>query len=310
MADAPSDPHDPAARVDAWLNGAWVVAALAAAAEGAPLSREHGGLLAAAGCAEPDGDGWRLLPAYRDVLAGPAGEPSAFPRRVARQLSQAADAALGVEDHAAEDDAAFLAEGAASGRRMADFLNLLEARVPGFGDLLGRDGLRFLDAGTGVGAIAAAVLDRVPGSRAVGLDVQPRALRLAERHLGERGLRDRVELRLLDVAGLSETGSYDLAWLPLAALPPDAVARALPRVREALRPGAWLLTATVLRDDPGGSPDGGVRDAVVRWRMSRSRITPWGPREAARELSAAGYRDVRRVATSEPALTLLVARTP
>ncbi len=309
MADAPSDFPDPAARVDAWLNGAWVVAALAAAAEGAPLSREHGRLLAAAGCAEPDGDGWRLLPAYRAVLAGPAG-PSAFPRRVARQLSQAADAALDAEDRAEEDDAAFLAEGVASGRRMADFLDLLEARVPGFGDLLGRDGLSFLDAGTGIGAIAAAVLERVPGSRAVGLDVQPRALRLAERHLAERGLRDRVELRLLDVAELSESGAYDLAWLPLAALPPDAVAQALPRVRESLRPESWLLTATVLRDDPGDAPDGGVRDAVVRWRMSRSRITPWGPQEAARELSEAGYRDVRRGATSEPALTLLVARAP
>ncbi|WP_047868006.1 cyclopropane-fatty-acyl-phospholipid synthase family protein [Nocardiopsis sp. RV163] len=309
MADAPPRPPDPAARVDAWLNGAWALAALAAAAEGAPLSREQGRLLAAAGCAEPDGDGWRLLPAYRDVLAGSAG-PSAFPRRVARQLSQAADAALGEQDRAEEDDAALLAEGTASGRRMADFLDLLEERVAGFGDLLGRDGLRFLDAGTGIGAIAAAVLERVPGSRAVGLDVQPRALRLAERHLSGRGLRDRVELRLLDVAELSEPGAYDLAWLPLAALPPDAVARALPRVREALRPRAWLLTATVLRDDPGDAPDGGMRDAVVRWRMSRSRITPWGPREAARELAAAGYRDVRRVAASEPALTLLVARTP
>ncbi|PDP85404.1 SAM-dependent methyltransferase [Glycomyces fuscus] len=306
MADAPPDP---AARVDAWLNGAWVVAALAAAAEGAPLSREHGRLLAAAGCAEPDGDGWRLLPAYRAVLAGRAG-PSAFPRRVARQLSQAADAALGEQDRAEEDDAALEAEGAASGRRMADFLDLLEARVPEFGELLGREGLRFLDAGTGIGAIAAAVLERVPGSRAVGLDVQPRALRLAERHLAERGLRDRVELRLLDVAELAEHGAYDLAWLPLAAIAPDAVARALPRVREALRPGSWLLTATVLRDDPGDSPDGGVREAVVRWRMSRGRVTPWGPREAARELSAAGYRDVLGVATSEPALTLVAARVP
>ncbi|WP_150240619.1 SAM-dependent methyltransferase [Nocardiopsis quinghaiensis] len=296
---------DPATRVDAWLSGAWTLAALAAASEGRPLSREHGRLLAAAGCAEPDGDGWRLLPAYRALLAGPAG-PSAFPRRVARQLGQAADAAAGRDGHEEEDDAALLAEGVASGERMGAFLDLLGERVPGFGDLLEEDGLRFLDVGTGVGAIAAAVLDRVPGSSAVGLDVEPRALRLAERHLAGRGLGDRVELRLLDVADLSERGVYDLAWFPLAALAPGAVERALPRVRDALRPGARLLTATVLRDDPAGD----VREAVVRWRMSLSRITPWGPGETARELTAAGYRDVRCVETPERALTLVTARAP
>ncbi|OOC55756.1 MULTISPECIES: SAM-dependent methyltransferase [Nocardiopsis] len=308
--DPDSDPATagpgPAARVDAWLNGAWTLAALAAAAEGRPLSREHGRLLAAAGCAEPDGDGWRLLPAYRALLAGPSGRP-AFPRRVARQLGQAADAAVGRDGREEEDDAALLQEGAASGERMGAFLDLLREHVAGFGDLLEKDGLRFLDVGTGVGAVAAAVLDRVPGSSAVGLDVEPRALRLAEHHLAERGLGDRVELRLLDVADLSERGAYDLAWFPLAALAPDTVGRALPRVREALRPGARLLTATVLRDDPA---DDVLREAVVRWRMSLGRITPWGPREAARELAAAGYRDVRCVRTPERVLTLVTARAP
>lgn len=302
MSDAGTDP---ASRVNAWLNGAWTLAALAAAAEGGPLSREHGRLLAAAGCAEPDGDGWRLLPAYRTALAG-GPDPSAFPRRIARQLSQAADAALGRADREEEDDAALLSEGIASGERMGAFLDLLESRVPGFGDLLSTEGLRFLDVGTGVGAISAAVLERVPGARAVGLDPDPRALRLAERHLSERGRGDAVELRRLDVAELADEGVYHLAWFPLAALAPDAVERALPRVRAALRPNAWLLTATVLGDDPGGD----AREAVVRWRMARAGITPWGPAETGRALAAAGYRDVRRVVTSERGLTLVVARAP
>ncbi|MCK9871191.1 SAM-dependent methyltransferase, partial [Nocardiopsis dassonvillei] len=66
--------------------------------------------------------------------------------------------------------------------------------------------------------------------------------------------------------------------------------------------------ATVLRAAAGEVPNGGRRDEEGRGRLSRRRITPGGPRKATRELTAAGYRDVRRVATSEPALTLLVAR--
>ncbi|GAA3737206.1 SAM-dependent methyltransferase [Spinactinospora alkalitolerans] len=300
------------ARVDALMNGAWLLAALAAAAGGRPLSEEHGALLGAAGYAERGPEGWRLPPAHRAVLADRA---DAFPAQIARILRDAADAAEGRGGGAAEahdgedDDAALVSAGRSSGEHMAGFLDLLAARAPGFGDLLRRDGLRFLDVGTGTGAIAATVVARVPGARAVGLDVQPRILRLAEERLADRGLLDRVELRLQDVADLAETGAYDLAWLPLSVIAPEAAVRALPRVRAALRPGGRLICATALR---GGRPDGtgAVREAVIRWRAARRGITPWPPAELAERLTAAGYHGIREVETPPHGMAVVIAEAP
>ncbi|OLT30334.1 hypothetical protein BJF83_08480 [Nocardiopsis sp. CNR-923] len=300
-------PTDLARRVEELTDGVWILAALAAAAgdgppDGAELSDEHGALLAHAGLAEHGPDGWRLLPAHRAALDRQA-DPSAFARRVARQLRQAADA---VEDRPAppEDDAAFVAEGVASGARVGSFLDLLAASVPGFAPVLRTSGLSVLDVGTGIGAVAATVLDRVPGSRAVGLDTDPRALRLAEEHLAGLGVRDRVDLRLLDVADLTVDDVFDLAWLPVSVLSPDAADTALRRVHSALRPGAWLVSATAV----GPNGDGGTRDAVLRWRMARSGVAPWPPEEVRRRLVAAGYRGVTPVPTPGRAVTLVVAR--
>ncbi|KAB2340125.1 SAM-dependent methyltransferase [Actinomadura rudentiformis] len=290
-------------RIDALITDAWVLAALAAAIRDPSLSEEHGAVLGAAGYAEHTPDGWRLHPACRTFLDGlPA--PDAFAGQVAGILRQAADAADG-RPAEEDDDASFIVQGESSGERMTEFLDLVAARVPEVGKVLHRPGLRFLDIGTGIGAIAATVISRAPAARAVGIDIAPRALRLAEDHLIRRGVRDRVDLRLQDVAELADTAAYDLAWLPLGVLAPHATAQALPRILAALRPGGWLISATVLA---GTDQPGSVREAVLRWRMARRAITPWTPAELAARLTATGFHSVTQIATPQNAMGLVAAQ--
>jgi predicted O-methyltransferase YrrM len=224
-------------------------------------------------------------------------------------LRRAADAAEGRAVSDETDDAAFLADGRSSGAHMRVILAALVERIPGFADLLDHGVPRFLDVGTGIGAISAELVERSPGARAQGVDVDPRALRLAEEYLDERGVRDRVETRLLDVAELSETSGYDVVWLPLSVLAPETTEAALPRIRAALRPGGWLVAATALGDEPGeGGAD--VHSAVVRWRMALSGVTPWGPGTVRRRLEEFGFGDVRSVGAPSGTVTVLTARAP
>jgi predicted O-methyltransferase YrrM len=308
------------ARVDELSDAAWALAALAASVGDAPLSDEHGALLAACGLAEHEGEGGglgedggdgggrRLRADYTAVLAAQR-DPAAFPRRIAEMLRRAADAAEGRAVSDETDDAAFLADGRSSGAHMRVILAALVERIPGFADLLDHGVPRFLDVGTGIGAISAELVERSPGARAQGVDVDPRALRLAEEYLDERGVRDRVETRLLDVAELSETSGYDVVWLPLSVLAPETTEAALPRIRAALRPGGWLVAATALGDEPGeGGAD--VHSAVVRWRMALSGVTPWGPGTVRRRLEEFGFGDVRSVGAPSGTVTVLTARAP
>lgn len=296
------------ARVDELMTDAWVLAAFASAVNGEPLSEEHGAVLGAVGLAEQASEGWRLRSDHRAELAE-RPDAGAFQGRIGRILRQAADAAEGAPARPdGDDDAVFVSEGRNSGARFGEFLDLLATRITGFADLLRSEELRFLDVGTGIGAIAAEVAVRVPGARAVGIDVQPRALRLAAAHLAERRLSDRVELRLADVATLSDTDAYDLAWLPLSVIGTAAAVEALPRVRDALRPGGRLISATALRGTTEGA--GTRRDAVLRWRVARMGSTPWDAEELAGRLVSAGYREVREVGTSPHAMALVVARAP
>ncbi|WP_017596138.1 SAM-dependent methyltransferase [Nocardiopsis potens] len=301
-------------RIDALVGEAWTLAALASAVSaersGAGLSEEHGALLGAAGFAERTASGWRLRDEYRAALRA-RPDAGALPGRTARLLRLAADAAEGAVEEPADGDEVLLAEGRASGERVSGLLDLAARHDPGLADLLLRPGAVLLDVGTGVGGVAAALVERVPGGRAVGLDTDPRMLRLAERHLAERGVRDRVEPRLQDVADLIEEDAYDLVWLPLAVLSPEAAAAALPRVAAALRPGGRLIAATALRSAPQLAPEDtgprAVRDAVLRWRMSRRNVTPWPPEELAERLTAAGLRSAREIPTPDRSVAVVLA---
>ncbi|GAA4941672.1 MULTISPECIES: class I SAM-dependent methyltransferase [Streptomonospora] len=312
---------DPARRVDDLLRGAWVLAALARAADtGDPLEPELGEALGAAGCAERSAGRWRLLPEYRSLVdaSRPAGR-AALPDRIGRMLHWAGDAAEGLPADAREhSDAELRDEGDESGRRFTALLDTLAEADGALRDLLGSPGLRFLDVGTGTGAVAAAVVGRVPSAVAVGVDRDARVLGLAAERVERGGLGDRVRLRRQDASEIADSGAFDLAWLPLSVLAPGAARAALPRVRAALRPGGVLIAATALKEEsregPGTGHDGADRDrlaqALTRWRMARAGIAAWPPGEAADHLREAGFTAVRRPGAHGHPVAALLACAP
>ncbi|MGA9761869.1 MAG: peptide chain release factor N(5)-glutamine methyltransferase [Gaiellaceae bacterium] len=121
------------------------------------------------------------------------------------------------------------------------------------------DAPRVLDAGTGSGAIALAIVDEHPGARVLAIDSSPDALELARENAAKCGLE--IELRLGDLRGPVE-GRFDLVvsnppyvlpeeiellepevrdWEPREALVGVGVPEALAgRSRELLAAGGWL----------------------------------------------------------------------
>jgi predicted O-methyltransferase YrrM len=112
----------------------------------------------------------------------------------------------------------------------------------------------FLDVGTGVGRLAIAMCEQYPALRVVGLDPFDTALALARRNVADAGLADRIELRPEPVQDLADENCYDLAWVPVQFLTPDVAARGLHRVRAALRPGGWVVLASVAAGGEGLQP--------------------------------------------------------
>ncbi|MUL42888.1 class I SAM-dependent methyltransferase [Streptomonospora sp. PA3] len=302
---------DTAGRVDDLLRGAWVLAALARAADtGDPLDPELGAALAAAGFAEQAEGAWRLLPEYRALSRGRGAGGAGLSGRIGRMLRWAADAAEGLPaPTGSHSDAELREEGDESGRRFAALLDALAGADSGLRELLASPGLRFLDIGTGTAAIAATVAVRVPGSSAVGLDRDPHVLGLAAERIASGGLGGRVRVQCADAAGIAGSAEYDLAWLPLAVLEPEAALEALPRLRAALRPGGTLIAATVLQDGTAAQRDP-LGQALARWRMARAGITTWTPEEAAQRLRDAGFTGVRRPEAADQPVAAVLARAP
>ena len=77
-----------------------------------------------------------------------------------------------------------------------------------------KPGLRVMDLGCGTGLLGLLLLQRQPGLAVTGIDIQPAAIRLAEKASTENGLTDRLSFQAADlrnVKALFSTGSFDLA---------------------------------------------------------------------------------------------------
>lgn len=204
---------------------------------------------------------------------------------------------------AAADDATLLAQGRSSalgGRMLASYgvpsLDGLAARFANGGD--------FLDVGVGVGELAAAFCETLPASRVVGIDVLPRALRLAERTIQDRGLQDRVDVRLQAVQELEDLERFDLAWIPAPFIPESVFSAGVARVRDALRPGGWVAVGA-------GRFDGDdLAVAVTRWKTLRAGGTPLSANDARIALEAAKLIEFSVLATPPGAPMLYAARRP
>lgn len=141
---------------------------------------------------------------------------------------------------------------------------------------------RLLDLGCGRGAVLLMAADRLPGGRAVGVDLwrtvdqSGNALAAAERNAEAEGVRDRVELRTGDMTDLPfGDGEFDVVVSSMAIHnihPSAGRARAVEEAVRVLRPGGRLLIADIpaveeYRRRLADLGMDGVRVRPLGWRM-------------------------------------------
>lgn len=280
--------------IQGWDQGAWSLAALALVARGdgpPELTAAAWDLLAAAGLTtEPGGPLTRFGTATPEQVASQA----------ATALHQASALASGRGSHwGTQTDEALLTQGHASARgaAMARFM------LPMMGDLAARvtePGARFLDVGTGVGALAVGFAEVFPQLQVLGIDILDRALDLARQTIAASSASARVTVRKQDVAEFTDDTGFDVAWLPAPFIAQPALRNGLPRVAAALRPGGWLILG---HGKFGGTP---AEDALTQLKTVAHGGTPLDESAACQLLRNAGLTSVRTIPTppGTPAITV------
>jgi hypothetical protein len=140
-----------------------------------------------------------------------------------------------------QTDDALIAQGRASAQGAEAFRQFGLPMLPGLAHALASPGVRMLDVGTGVAALAVAYANIFPALTVVGLDVLARALALAAETVAASGVADRVILREQDVSMLADEATFALAWLPAPFIPETALRAGMLRVVRALVPGGWVM---------------------------------------------------------------------
>jgi predicted O-methyltransferase YrrM len=291
--------QDLQATIQAWDQGAWNLAALALAVEGD-------------GPPELTAAAQELLAATR-VAAAPGvqlpGVGTSFAQQIASQaaaaLHQASALASGRGyEWSSQSDESLLAQGRASAQGampMAQFM------LPMMGDLAGRmatPGARFLDVGTGVGALGIAFAEVFPHLQVLGIDVLDRPLDLARQTIEASGVAARVTVRKQDVAEFADEAGFDVAWLPVPFIAQPALDVGLPRVVAALRPGGWLIVG---HGKFAGTP---TEDALTRLKTIAHGGTPLDATAACHLLQQTGLTLVRTVPTPVGAPAITIGQKP
>ena len=181
----------------------------------------------------------------------------------------------------------------AFGDLSAGFGKLLRTRIaselPGLSERLSAPGAAFLDIGTGVGALALAMAREWPGLNVVGIDPLPGVLAQGRDNVSAAGCADRITLRVGRGEDIAETSTFDLVFVPSAFIPEPEVDLVVGRGAVALRPGGWLLLATV---DPDLEA---LAAALVRFRVATWGGTNFSDGAAEALLARCDLTDVRRV---------------
>jgi hypothetical protein len=241
---------------------------------------------AAHGVVVADGARYRLADGVVPVACGPMRESVIGEIRSSLLQPLAMLAAPSSVGWCHSDPAVLEAQGQASSVLPAVIKTQL---APMLGDLsarLARPGAKFLDVGTGVGALAIAACRAFPEMHVVGIDHADAPLAAARAKAGNAGVGDRLELRKLAIEDLRDEAVYACAWLPTFFVAEDALPRAIARVAASLEPGGWLIAGFF-----GG---GDAKQRAITELLADS----WGgptPATAAAEamLRDAGLREVR-----------------
>jgi predicted O-methyltransferase YrrM len=291
--------QDLQATIQAWDQGAWSLAALALAARGdgpPELTAAAWELLAAAGLTATPGT---PLP----------GLGTSTPRQIASQAAAALHQASALAngrgyEWGTQSDEALLAQGHASAQGAVPMARFM---LPMMGDLAGRmaaPDARFLDVGTGVGAMAVAFAKLFPQLQVLGIDILDRTLGLARQTIAAGDVAARVTVRKQDVADFTDDAGFDVAWLPAPFIPQPALHAGLPRVVAALRPGGWLIVG---HGKFGGTP---AEDALTRLKTVAHGGTPLDETAACHLLHKAGLTSVRTIPTPAGAPAVTIGQKP
>jgi SAM-dependent methyltransferase len=205
---------------------------------------------------------------------------------------------------AQQDDEVLLNQGRASAGTGRAIATKVVPQLPGLAERLDNEGSRILDVGTGVAALALALVREFPQAEVVGVDILERVLDLARKEMAEAepAAAGRVSLRRLDVGEMTEQAAYDLVWLPAPFLTEAALNAAIPRLIDALRPGGWIVVGT----NPA-APDP-LRRVVAGWAAVHNGGNSYDTDRMAETLTASGLEDVRRFPTVQGGPVLVAAR--
>ena len=186
-------------------------------------------------------------------------------------------------------------------RRVVQAIDELASRRSRLRETLERPGV-LLDIGTGVGWLAIEAARTWPAFDIVGIDIWEPALALARKNCADNGLSHRIALRRQDVRQLDERNAFSLAWLPGPFLPREIVDSVLERVRDAVRPGGWIIFGLYA---PAPDPLG---EALKNLRIVRGGGHPWSAEEVETRLSGLGFEHIEAFAPGPPILFVVGQR--
>jgi Methyltransferase domain len=266
------------------------------------------GVLVALGVVMRRGSLYAASPGAAEASATFPGVLHAFGRAHLLQVhdlyQRGRDRRLGATGWRHTDPDLLQAQGSLSGAFAPGFEHVLLPRLTGLAARLAAPDACLLDVGAGVGAISIALCRRFPSLRCVALEPQDAPLALARGNVERVGLGARVELRRQRIEQLEDVERFDLAWLPVPFLAPDAVETALERTWGALRAGGWALVPNV----DGNGDDLG--SAVSRLRCALWGGAPLSDERLGAMLRRAGFTDIRSGAQVPMPMAPTQARRP
>jgi len=124
--------------------------------------------------------------------------------------------------------------------------NAIAPLLDGLTDKLSAPRSRFLDVGTGVGALTIQMLREWPHLHAVGIEPNPHAAEMADRNVAKAGLCGRFLIWEGRAQDFHDDEGFDLIWVPAAFIPPEQLEDVMMRCKRLLRHNGWIIVAAFI----------------------------------------------------------------